>query len=116
MAKRLAGRAKCVLRLAVDIATRPRDVQAFLRYCKPGGTSCTIDAEEFDYLVELTTSVSDKFGALVEFGALFGFSAQALALGMRSDQHLITVDRFSWNPVGIPSWRHKELALSNLAF
>lgn len=115
-ARRLAGRAKTVIQFAVDVASSRRDVAAFLKYCTPGGNSGTIDTEEFNFLIELAAAVSHKDGALIEIGTLFGFSTQALALGKRPNQPLITVDRFSWNPIGLPPWRHKELTFSNLTF
>ena len=92
-----------------------RQVLSFLRYSRGEGGG-TVDSTEFQGLLELSKEASQFEGPLIEIGTLFGYSTQALALGKRHDQPLYTVDRFSWNPIGIPSSRHRELTEKNLAF
>lgn len=99
----------------------PWPLRQFLLYSNPPPNSLmqlggTVDTIEFNALIELAKMASYFEGPIVEIGTLFGFSTQALALGKRPDQMLLTVDAFVWNPIGIPQWRHYEMTRKNLEF
>jgi len=91
-------------------------IEGFLRFSDVNATGGTVDDLEFATLVDLAKEASLSRGPIIEIGTLFGYSTQALALGKGIDQELLTVDAFSWNPIGIPKWRHEELARKNLVF
>jgi cephalosporin hydroxylase len=60
---------------------------------------------------------ADIPGPVVEIGTLLGFSTQALCEGVMKSGHpkkVITVDNYGWNPMGVPSYRHKMLTSLNL--
>lgn len=44
---------------------------------------------------------SDPTRPIIEIGTLFGFSTIVMALAKHPQQRLITVDNYSWNPLGI---------------
>lgn len=92
-------------------------IEAFLYFNAgtqaPGGT---VDSAEFQGLVTLANQAAAHPGPIIEIGTLFGYSTQALALGKRADQPLLAVDNYSWNPIGIPQWRHQELTAKNLTY
>lgn len=55
---------------------------------------------------------------MVETGTLFGFSTMALCEGvLRSGvrKKIYTVDNYSWNPFGVPMYRHRMITRQNLA-
>lgn len=76
----------------------------------------TVDGTEFSALTALAQEASAFHGPIIEIGTLFGFSTNALAIGKASHIPLITVDTFTWNPIGMPNWRHEELTRKGLAY
>ncbi|MGD1876745.1 MAG: class I SAM-dependent methyltransferase [Kiloniellaceae bacterium] len=54
-------------------------------------------------------------GPIVEIGTLFGRSTRILCENARPGQQVITVDRFSWNPLGLTPEEHHRLTASALA-
>lgn len=69
--------------------------------------------------VELTRLVREAGrypGPIIEIGTLFGFTTQLLANEKRSDQDLITVDNYSWNPFSLPPDHHRAFTQSALYY
>lgn len=78
--------------------------------------SGTIDVAEYEALVSLA-ELADKIcggGLVIEIGALFGFSTQAILEGSKGN--VVVIDNFSWNPIGLTSIRHEQLFRSNMNF
>ena len=67
-----------------------------------------ISLDEARFLADLTRLTS-KDDPIIEVGTLFGYSTLVLAMNKHKDQQLITVDQYSWNPLGISEYAH-ELA------
>ena len=76
----------------------------------------TVNDIEFDGLKKLAKEACQFEGSIIEIGTLFGYSTIALAIGKTKNKILYTVDSFSWNPIGIPAWRHEELTRKSLRF
>lgn len=73
-----------------------------------------ISLEEGRFLGSLAQQVPDD-GCIVEIGTLFGASTRVLALFKPSTAKLITVDSFSWNPLGLTRREHARLTKAALA-
>jgi predicted O-methyltransferase YrrM len=58
---------------------------------------------------------SDPTRPIIEIGTLFGFSTLVMTLFKRKEQRLITVDNYSWNPLGLSSEAHFMLTRDRLA-
>lgn len=91
----------------------------FVWHSRPGqwGTS-EINADERKELIEWVIGTADVPGPVVETGTLFGFSTMALCEGvLRSGvrKKIYTVDNYSWNPFGVPMYRHRMITRQNLA-
>jgi predicted O-methyltransferase YrrM len=65
-------------------------------------------------LGELVKS-SDPARPIIEIGTLFGFSTMVMTLAKQPAQRLITVDNYSWNPLGITPQAHFETTSNRLA-
>jgi predicted O-methyltransferase YrrM len=76
----------------------------------------TVDTTEFSALISLAEEASTFQGPIIEIGTLFGYSTNALAIGKAPHIPLITVDAFTWNPMGVPNWRHEELTRKGLSY
>lgn len=57
---------------------------------------------------------SDPTRPIIEIGTLFGFSTIVMALAKRRDQPLITVDNYSWNPLGLSPLAHRAITANRL--
>lgn len=103
--------------LCWELWSKRRQVLSYLRYCREEGSSSgTVDRIEFKELRRLAEMSRRHGGPIIEIGTLFGLSCQALCLGKADHQRVFAVDRFSWNPIGLPKWRHREMTRNNLAF
>lgn len=71
------------------------------------------DREELTRLVKFAGQFP---GPIIEIGTLFGFTTQLLAEAKRSDQALITIDNYSWNPFCLPPSHHREFTRNALYF
>jgi hypothetical protein len=58
---------------------------------------------------------SDSTRPIIEIGTLFGFSTTVITLFKAEAQQLITVDNYSWNPLGIGSEAHFSATSNRLA-
>jgi predicted O-methyltransferase YrrM len=57
---------------------------------------------------------SDPTRPIIEIGTLFGFSTLVITLAKTAGQKLITVDNYSWNPLGLGSQAHYLLTRNRL--
>jgi predicted O-methyltransferase YrrM len=58
---------------------------------------------------------SDPARPIIEIGTLFGFSTLVMALAKQPGQRLITVDNYSWNPLGLSPDAHFATTRNRLA-
>jgi len=77
----------------------------------------TVDKTEYDGLIKLASEASSLFPhmKIVEIGALFGFSTQAILEGSLNNK-VVVVDNFVWNPIGLTPLRHELMLKSNLNY
>jgi hypothetical protein len=66
-------------------------------------------------LLEELVKSSDPTRPIIEIGTLFGFSTMVMTLAKQPAQRLITVDNYSWNPLGITPQAHFETTSNRLA-
>jgi predicted O-methyltransferase YrrM len=60
---------------------------------------------------------SDPDRPIIEIGTLFGYSTRILAANKTTGQRLITIDNYTWNPLGLSRANHRiatRLALAEL--
>lgn len=57
---------------------------------------------------------SDPTRPIIEIGTLFGFSTIVITLAKAPTQRLITVDNYSWNPLGLRPEAHYQLTRNRL--
>ena len=86
-----------------------KDTQLIKGVAAPGH----ITIEEAKFLSELVRS-TDPDDAIVEIGTLFGFSTLVMTLAKAPAQPLVTVDNYSWNPLGMSSLAHRIATASLL--
>ena len=90
-----------VEKLPQDARFSFREAQAYLALSNLGQLSL----EEARLLQELVRA-SDASRPIVEIGTLFGFSTTVIALAKQPQQLLISVDNYSWNPLGLTPEAH----------
>jgi hypothetical protein len=73
-----------------------------------------ITFSEANFLKEIVGSIETP-GTIVEIGTLFGKSTLAIASSKSPECELITVDNYSWNPLGLPGDIHFEITQHLLA-
>ena len=73
-----------------------------------------IRLDESRFLGELVSSL-DRPGPIIEVGTLFGWSTRVMALFKAPERELITVDNYTWNPLGLPTSRHRDSTARALA-
>lgn len=93
-------------------------LKTFLAYCDRSepGFEGSVQPEELDFLKELVHKANDFHGPIVEVGTLFGFTTQAIACWKDSNKGLITIDNYSWNPVGLSAQAHRDFTRRILYF
>jgi len=69
-------------------------------------TGSQISLSEARFMGELVRR-SDPTRPIIEIGTLFGYSTRVIAANKAPGQRLITVDNYSWNPLGLSSAAHK---------
>lgn len=77
----------------------------------------TVDEIEYDVLKNLSieaNKINKMF--MVEIGALFGLSTQAILEGISSKTKVISIDNFMWNPIGLTPKRHEKLLNLNMQY
>jgi len=73
-----------------------------------------LSIEEANFLAELVRS-SDPTRPIIEIGTLFGWSTLVITLFKHQNQPLITVDNYSWNPLGMTPDAHYTATRLRLA-
>ena len=84
-------------------------VRAILEYCEDPrkAFSGTVLPDELDFLQQLVSKANDIEGPILEIGTLFGFTTQHIASWKTTEKELITVDNFTWNPIGFDNDTHQ---------
>jgi hypothetical protein len=72
--------------------------------------------EELPFLKELVETATNYSGPIVEIGTLYGFTTQHIAEYKAKDKQLITVDNFSWNPIGMSSNAQRNFCSRSLYY
>ncbi len=100
-----------------------RRIKQFLTYNIPYQNDAfneyagTVDELEFEGLVGLSKRAEELSpdGIIIEIGALFGLSTQAILEGSKNNK-VVTIDNFGWNPIGLSEDRHEQLLRANLRY
>ena len=89
--------------LLADIVRYRQSVNQFIKFRNRGRDAFagSVLPEELPFLKELVELSAQHTGPILEIGTLYGFTTQHIAEYKRPDQELITVDNFSWNPIGL---------------
>ena len=84
-------------------------VRTFVEFCADPrkAYSGSVQPNELDFLQRLISRANTIDGPIVEIGTLFGFTTQHIANWKTIEKELITVDDFSWNPIGFDSETHR---------
>jgi hypothetical protein len=69
------------------------------------GAPGQLSVDEARFLGELVRR-SDPSRPIIEIGTLFGWSTLVISLFKPKSQRLITIDNYSWNPLGLSSRAH----------
>lgn len=91
---------------------------AFLRFChrtQPGFEG-SVQPDELIFLQELVSRSNLFEGPVVEVGTLFGFTTQSIALWKKPEKEIITIDDYSWNPLGMVPLAHRDFTRRSLAY
>ena len=73
-----------------------------------------LSIEEIRLLGELVQK-SDPERPIIEIGTLFGLSTMVMTMFKNHEQSLITVDNYSWNPLGLSSESHYRITRRRLS-
>lgn len=99
-------------------ATHRKSLDTFLSFCertKPG-LEGSVQPEELVLLEELVLRANRLDGPIVEVGTLFGFTTQAIAAWKDPQKQLITIDDYSWNPMGLVPVAHRDFTRRSLFY
>lgn len=104
--------------LLADIIRYRVSVNRFIKFRNSGRNAFagSVLPEELPLLKELVELSAERDGPIVEIGTLYGFTTQHIAEYKKSDQELITVDNFSWNPIGLTAEAHRDFCFRALHF
>ena len=93
-------------------------LKTFLTFCERRQHAFTgsVQPYELDFLKELTVLANSMEGPIVEVGTLFGFTTQFIARWKDDTKSLITIDDYSWNPVGMIPSAHRAFTQRNLFY
>ena len=107
-----------LIKLLGDIFRYRRSVYQFIQFQNKGraGFSGSVVPEELPFLKELVDIAGRYPGPIVEIGTLYGFTTQHIAEYMQPEKALITVDNFSWNPIGLTSEAHRDFCFRSLYY
>ena len=67
-----------------------------------------VNLQEGRFLAELSASI-EKDGPIIEIGTLMGWSTRVIAMAKAPTRRLITVDSFTWNPLGVTPEAHYRI-------
>jgi hypothetical protein len=99
-----------VFRRGKEAILNRKELTTFLTFCRrlQPGFDGAVQPEELLFLEELVRRAHDFNGPLIEVGTLFGFTTQMIATWKDPQKELITIDDFSWNPVGMLPLAHRD--------
>jgi len=101
-----------------SIVANRKSLATFLNFCertKPGFEG-SVQPDELAFLQELVVRSQEFEGPIVEVGTLFGFTTQSIATWKEPEKELITIDDYSWNPVGMVPLAHRDFTRRCLAY
>jgi hypothetical protein len=107
------------LRTVRNLIRHRHQLGSFLSFCEHAGTAFygTINSpEELAFLKELVVAANALEGPIVEIGTLFGFTTQRIACWKEPSKKLLTVDNYSWNPMGLSRDSHRNFTERNLVY
>ena len=104
--------------LLVDIFRYRVSVNQFIKFRNSGrhAFSGSVLPEELPFLKELVEQSAQHTGPILEIGTLYGFTTQHIAEYKKPGQELITVDNFSWNPIGLTTEAHRDFCFRSLHY
>ena len=104
--------------LMSDIIRYRASVYQFINFRNSGrnASAGSVVPEELPLLKELVELSAKYSGPIVEIGTLYGFTTQHIAEYKQPDQELITVDNFSWNPIGLSPEAHRDFCFRSLYY
>jgi len=99
-----------MIRMAAKAYQHRERVRSFLQFCESTESAFagTVRPEELEFLNDLVLLANSMAGPIVEIGTLFGFTTQHLARWKCPEKTLVTVDNYSWNPVGFSEADHRH--------
>lgn len=101
-----------------SVHTHWSSLQTFLNFCERSqpGFEGSVQPEELNFLRELVQHAHHFEGPIVEVGTLFGFTTQSIATWKDPQKELITIDDYSWNPVGMVPLAHRDFTQRSLFY
>jgi len=101
-----------------DIVRYRESVYQFIRFRNRGRNafSGSVVPVELPFLKELVELSAKYSGPIVEIGTLYGFTTQHIAEYKQPERELITVDNFSWNPIGLTTEAHRDFCFRSLYY
>ncbi len=87
-----------------------KEAQCYRALSNPGQLSLV----ESRLLSEIVAG-SDKDRPIIEIGTLFGYSTTVMTIAKAQSQRLLTVDNYSWNPLGLSPEAHYQTTRNRLA-
>jgi len=107
-----------LLNLFRDIVRYRESVYQFIQFRNQerNAFSGSVVPEELPFLKELVETAAGYSGPIIEIGTLYGFTTQHLAEYKAPDKKLITVDNFSWNPIGMSSDAQRDFCSRSLYY
>jgi len=112
------GKIRKIFALSADIIRYRVSVNQFIKFRNSGRNAFagSVLPEELPLLKELVELSAERNGPILEIGTLYGFTTQHIAEYKQPDQELITVDNFSWNPIGLPEDAHRDFCYRSLYY
>ena len=104
--------------ILADVFRYRAAVNQFIKFRNSGrhAFAGSVFPEELPFLKELVELSARFEGPIVEIGTLYGFTTQHIAEYKRPEQELITVDNFSWNPIGLTEEAHRDFCVRSLYY
>lgn len=99
------------------VAFKPQ-LNTFLNFCERSqpGLEGSVNLDELSLLRELVVKANKINGPIIEVGTLFGFTTQAMACWKDLNKKLITIDDYSWNPVGLLPAAHRDFTRRSMHY
>lgn len=107
-----------IFSLLADIVRYRVSVNQFIKFRNSGRNAFagSVLPDELPLLKELVELSAKDNGPILEIGTLYGFTTQHIAEYKKPNQELITVDNFSWNPIGLTAEAHRDFCFRSLYY